>query len=86
MLSWTESLKRKVSCVTTPICARSEACVSSRTSWPSTVIRPVVTSWKRGTRSMSVDFPAPLMPTNATTSPRRTSRVMSFKVGSGEPG
>src|SRR2546430_5362044 len=80
------SLKRKFSCVTTPICARSDACVTSRRSWPSSVIRPAVTSWKRGTRSMRVDLPAPDMPTKATTSPLRISSEISFRIISAESG
>jgi hypothetical protein len=39
--------------------------------------RPSVGSWKRGTRSASVLFPAPLGPTSATTSPGRISRSIA---------
>ena len=41
MLLRTVSLNRKVSCVTMPICARSDEIVTSRTSWPSIRIAPV---------------------------------------------
>ena len=63
---------------------RSDGWVTSRRSWPSIVIRPALTSWKRGSRSMSVDLPAPLMPTNATTSPRAIVSEMSRSVRSSE--
>jgi hypothetical protein len=65
------SLKRNVSWVTTPMSARSESTVTLRRSWPSMVTRPSETSWNLGRSSMSVDFPAPDMPTNATSSPLR---------------
>src|SRR3970282_1278880 len=76
----TVSLNRKVSCVTMAIWARSDACVYARTSTPSSRIRPRATSWKRGIRSVSVDLPAPLIPTKATTSPRGTVRQMSLRT------
>ena len=64
MLLRTVSLNRIVSCVTCAICRRSEASVSSRTSFPSIRMRPEVTSKKRGIRLTSVDLPAPLGPTS----------------------
>ena len=48
MLLRTVSLNRTVSCVTMPICFRSDERVTSRTSWPSIRMRPAVTSKKRG--------------------------------------
>ena len=66
--------------------ARSESWVTSRRSCPSRVIRPPVTSWKRGRRSSRVDFPAPLSPTKATTSPRVMVRLMSRRTGPSAPG
>ena len=47
----------------------------SRMSWPSMRMRPEVTSKKRGMRLTSVDLPAPLGPTSASTSPARTSQI-----------
>ena len=38
------SLKSTVSCGTMPIAARRLVCCTSRTSWPSTVMRPPLTS------------------------------------------
>src|SRR4030095_6781043 len=69
MLVAIESLKSTVSWVTSPICARSDVWVTSRRSWPSMVMRPAVTSWKRGSRSISVDFPPPLIPTKPASCP-----------------
>ena len=76
MLLRTVSLNRMVSWVTLPISLRSESILRSRTSWPSTSRRPPVTSKKRGMRFTRVVLPAPLGPTNATTSPRGTTRLM----------
>jgi hypothetical protein len=85
MLLRTVSLNRMVSCVTLPICLRSEASVTSRRSRPSIRMRPPVTSKKRGIRFSSDDFPAPLGPTIAITSPRFTSRSMPCSTGFTSP-
>ena len=80
MLFRTVSLNSTVSCVTLPICSRSEAIVTSRRSWPSIRIRPSFTSKNRGIRFTSEDLPAPLGPTNAITSPGCTVRLMSCRT------
>ena len=50
------------------------------------VTRPSETSWNLGRSSMSVDFPAPDIPTNATSSPLRMESVMSRSAHSSVPG
>ena len=70
-----------VSCVTMPICARSEASVTSRTSTPSIRMPPPVTSKNRGTRFIIVVLPAPLRPTSATTWPRETVKLTPLRIG-----
>jgi hypothetical protein len=44
-------------------------------------MRPALGSWKRASRSSVVLFPAPLVPTSATTSPRRTVNDTSCNTG-----
>ena len=60
-------------------------------SWPSMRMRPEVTSKKRGMRLTSVDLPAPLGPTSASTSPAVNIKVdivenlvLAFFSGVGE--
>src|SRR3712207_8524436 len=50
---------------------------SSRTSIPSSVMRPAVTSQKRGSSDASVVLPAPDGPTRATTWPGRSEEHTS---------
>ena len=69
MFSRTVPLNSAGSCGTSPIEPRRSSKDSERTSIPSSVIRPVVTSQKRGMSKATVVFPAPLGPTSATTSP-----------------
>ena len=54
----------------------------SRTSTPSMVTRPAVTSYSRGTSAVSVVLPEPVAPTTATVSPGATSRFTSRSTGS----
>ncbi|CAM5643660.1 hypothetical protein SVIOM342S_01339 [Streptomyces violaceorubidus] len=61
--------------------SRDRAVMSS----PSSVIRPSVTSCRRGTSAVSVVFPLPVAPTRAMDSPGRMCRVTSVRRG-GEPG
>ena len=68
-LSPIDSWNRCGSWVTTPIAARSVSCVRSRTSWPSTLTLPPVTSYSRGISPASVVLPEPEAPTSATVSP-----------------
>ena len=82
MLLRTVSLKSTVSWLTMPISARSEARRISRVSTPSSRTRPAVGSQKRGTRSTSVLFPAPLGPTSATICPFGAVRETSRSTGS----
>ena len=49
--------------------ARKDACVTERTSWPSTKMAPLETSKKRNSRRTSVDLPLPVAPTKATVLP-----------------
>ena len=48
-----------------------------RMSWPFSRIRPLVGSWNRATRSVTVVLPAPLRPTSATTEPPGTTTSKS---------
>src|SRR6266496_931197 len=50
-------------------------------SVPLSRMRPRVGSWKRATRSVTVVFPAPLRPTNATTEPPGTATLKSRTTG-----
>ena len=65
MVSW----NRWGSWLTMPMAARSDSCVRSRTSMPSTRTAPLVTSYSRGTSWESVVLPAPDGPTSATSCP-----------------
>ena len=58
IVSW----NRCGSWLTTPIAARNDSCVSSRTSWPSTRTAPPVTSYSRGTSDASLVLPDPDAP------------------------
>ncbi len=58
----------------------------SRTSTPSTVIRPPVTSASLGTSMVSVVLPEPVAPTRATVSPGRNSRSMPRSTSRSAPG
>ena len=69
MLSRNDKENRKASSNTTPMRDLNDASVTSRTSRPSTRTLPWRTSRNRGTSSANVDFPEPLVPTNATRSP-----------------
>ncbi len=62
---------------------RSEGSVRSRTSWPSMVTRPEVTSRSRGTSAVRVVLPEPVAPTTARVSPGRTS---SHEIRQHRPG
>ena len=76
------SLNSTVSCGTTPIAARSEACVTLRISCPSIVTRPPVdvVEAEQDAR-LIVDLPAPDGPTIATILPAGTSNDTSFRIG-----
>src|ERR1700674_5851979 len=50
------------------------------TGAPLKVIVPLLGAWTPARILTSVDLPAPLSPTNATTSPARTSRSMSVSA------
>ena len=69
MLSRTEPQKSAGSCGTMPIAPRRSPNDSARTSCPSSVMRPAVTSQKRGSSDAIVVLPAPERPTSATISP-----------------
>ena len=62
---------------TSPIRAQSWSGSYSRTSTPSTLTCPAVTSNSRGTSPMSVDLPAPVDPMIAVVVPGSTVNVMS---------
>ncbi len=47
---------------------------------------PAVASAKRGIRLMSVDFPLPVLPTIAVTSPGPAEKEIADKTGSSAPG
>ena len=49
-------------CGTKPICCRSSSSGRSRSSTPSSVMLPAVTSYRRGIRFTSVDLPQPVLP------------------------
>ena len=67
---------------------RSRRSVSfiSRTSTPSTRIRPDDTSKNLGIRFTSVLFPLPVLPINATVSPLWAEKSISVSVSSSAPG
>ena len=75
----------------TPTTERSESRVTSRMSRPSSVIRPAVTSIRRGTSETSVVLPEPVAPTMASVSPglrprgRPRAGSGSAAPGVGEP-
>src|SRR5579859_6826691 len=69
MVSW----KRWASWVTTPAASLMLAKVTSRTSWPSIVTEPEVTSYSRDSSVDSVVFPAPDGPTSAVIVPGSTT-------------
>src|SRR5262249_28395592 len=73
MLSLTEPSKRNTSCWTIASKSRYDPRRKSRTSIPLSRMRPFVGSWNRATRSVTVVFPAPLLPTSATTDPPGTT-------------
>ena len=64
-----ESWKRCTSWATTPMAAASPASVTSRTSCPSILMDPVVTSYRRRSNPARVDLPAPVCPTSAVIVP-----------------
>ena len=86
MVSW----NRWGSWLTMPMAARSDSCVRSRTSMPSTRTAPLVTSYSRGTSWESVVLPAPDGPTSATSCPGSisadTPRSTSDGSSAGAPG
>ena len=53
------------------------------TSLPSNLISPSSAVWMPAMVFTSVDFPAPLSPTRATTSPGRTSKSTSLSAWTG---
>src|SRR6478672_1306266 len=61
---------------------RRWARLMSRTSTPSMVTRPAVTSYRRGTSPVRIVFPEPVAPTSATVSPGATSRLTSRSTSS----
>ena len=66
--------------MTNPIASRSECSVTSRTSFPSIVTSPSVTSYRRGTSDSSVDLPAPDGPTTASIVPAGTVTLMPSRI------
>ncbi len=81
MLAPIVSSNSVTSCATIEMASRSEVSVTSRRSWPSMVMRPSVTSNRRGTRFKTVDLPAPERPTSATVFPPGTSSEKLVMAG-----
>ncbi len=57
-----------------------------RTSTPSTMTAPLVTSYSRGMRLMSVDLPLPVLPTMAVVLPGSARDEMPLRMGCSAPG
>ena len=64
-------------CGTKPISSRRSDIVMFRISFPSSVILPSVTSYKRGIRLTSVDLPHPVLPMIAVVCPGSAVKSMS---------
>ena len=73
--------KRKLSWKTGAICARSDACVTLRRSWPSTLTTPASGSRKRSISPSTVLLPQPLGPTIAIERPAGTVRLTPVRFG-----
>ncbi len=82
MLSAIERLNRLGTCGTIATASRKAASGHSRTSSPSSRICPSVTSYSRGSRLTRVDLPEPVVPTTASASPGRSSKLVSISAGS----
>ena len=81
MLSATEPVNRKFSCVTVTIARCRSAGSSSRRSTPSSSTRPAVGSQNRAASRAIVVLPAPVMPTTAIVCPPGISRSRSVSTG-----
>ena len=80
--SWT-GIRSRISAtwLTTPTTRDSSFSVRSRTSTPSMVTRPELTSLSRLTSEASVDLPEPVSPTSASVLPAGTVRSTSDSAG-----
>ena len=66
--------------------SRSSQGSTSRTSTPSTLTLPSVTSSRRGMRLTRVVLPEPVEPMKAVVRPGRRTRSMSSSTGASAPG
>ena len=73
-------------CGTNPISSRRSAIRMSRISFPSKVILPSVTSYRRGIRFTKVDFPHPVLPIIAVVFPGSAIKSISCKTSASAPG
>ena len=80
MLSLRLPENRNGSCTTVPIWFTNEARFTSRTSYPSTRMLPLVTSYSLRIREERVVLPAPVAPTTAMVSPGFMVRLMPFRT------
>ena len=80
------SENRKGSCGTKPMAPRNRSSGISRTSTPSMNTVPAGGSCSRGSNEISVDFPDPVAPTNATVCPGSMRSDTSSSTGRSAPG
>ena len=78
--------KRKAFCGTVATALRSSTGSRARTSTPSRLTVPSVTSSRRGRRLTSVVLPDPVEPMKAVVVPGAMSRVMSARTREAAPG
>src|ERR1051325_11230672 len=81
MFSRTEPSNKNTSCWTMASRSRYVRRRKSLMAMPLRRMRPLVGSWNRATRSVTVVFPAPLRPTRATTEPPGTVTAKSRTTG-----
>src|SRR5579859_4514912 len=81
MFSATENGNKNDSCKTNDTLPRTCPNRTSRKSRPSNKTRPPSGSKNRGNNPTNVDFPAPVGPTTATTSPGHTEKLTPLNTG-----
>ena len=75
MLSRTERCSKEVSCVTMPMCWRSDTWLTWAMFCPSMLMSPPLMSYKRSSKFTKVDLPAPERPTKPIFSPPRMFKL-----------
>ena len=85
MFSWIVAENRNGLSSTIAICWRRSWTSTERTSAPSIVTEPVVTSYSRGSSDTRTDLPEPIAPTSATVCPPSIWRSTPVSAGWVEP-